>query len=266
MRDHRLPSRQDPDPAAPVENPFRGMEVATRYAAARPDLHRLVTELLAHRVPKPRRALDLGAGTGLSTRALRGFAEIVVGVDSSADMLRARSESLGSYVLAAAELLPFRDEAFDLATVASALHWFGGQALSEVARVLTPAAPLVVYDVWFRAEMADVTAFHGWATGGGLSRYASVPKHRHDTETLRAAGFEPLWDADLQREVEMTQSELVEYLMTHSERIATVRQGLETEAEQRLALLEGLAPFFAGAATRRLAFGIDVDVFQERSI
>ena len=137
MRDHRRASRQDPDPAAPVENPFRGMAVATRYAAARPDLHRLVIELLAHRVPS-HAVLDLGAGTGLSTRALRGFAEIVVGVDSSADMLRARSESLGSYVLAAAELLPFRDEAFDLATVASALHWFGGQALGEVARVLTP--------------------------------------------------------------------------------------------------------------------------------
>lgn len=64
----------------------------------------------------------------------------------------------------------------------------------------------------------------------------------------------------------MTHPELVEYLMTHSERIAAVRHGLETEAGQRLALLEGLAPFFAGAATRRLAFGIDVDVFQERSL
>jgi ubiquinone/menaquinone biosynthesis C-methylase UbiE len=54
---------------------------------------------------------------------LRGFAEIVVGVDSSGDMLRARSESLGSYVLAAAVLLPFRDDASDLATVASVLYW-----------------------------------------------------------------------------------------------------------------------------------------------
>jgi ubiquinone/menaquinone biosynthesis C-methylase UbiE len=217
-------------------------------------------------MPQPHRALDLGAGTGLSTRALSGFAETVVGVDSSPDMLRARPESLDSYVLATAEVLPFRDDAFDLVTVASALHWFGREALSEVARVLTPGGPLVVYDVWFRGEMADVAAFHEWATGGGLSRYASVPKHRHDPETLHAAGFDRLWDEDLQCEVEMSQSELVDYLMTHSERIAAVRQGLETEAEQLSALSEGLAPFFAGAATRRLAFGIDVDVFEERDI
>jgi ubiquinone/menaquinone biosynthesis C-methylase UbiE len=192
---------------------------------------------------------------------LHGFAEIVVGVDSSADMLRAPPESLDSSVLAKAELLPFRDDAFDLVTVASALHWFGRQALSEVARVLTPGGSLVVYDVWFRAKMADVPAFRDWATGGGLSRYASVPKHRHSTETLRTAGFEHMWDADLKSEVELTRSELVEYLMTHSERIAAVRDGLETEAEQRVALSEGLAPFFAGAETRRLSFGIDVDVF-----
>ena len=263
VRDHRWPNRQDPDPAAVVENPFHGRAVATRYAASRPDLHRFVIELLAGRLPKARRALDLGAGTGLSTMALRGFADILVGVDSSEDMLRARSDAHGLYVLAPAELLPFRDDVFDLVTVASALHWFGGEALTEIARVLTHGAMLVVYDVWFRAEMAGVTEFHEWATGEGLSRYASVPKHRHDATTLLAAGYEQLWDADLGREVEMTQSELVEYLMTHSERIAAVRKGLETEAEQREALSEGVAPFFGGAGTRRLAFGIDVDVFQK---
>jgi hypothetical protein len=125
---------------------------------------------------------------------------------------------------------------------------------------------LVVYDVWFRAEMADVTEFHEWATGEGLSRYTSVPKHQHDTKTLRAAGFGNLWDADVRREVEMTQAELVEYLMTHSERIASVRHGLETEAEQRLALSKGVAPYFAGTATRWLGFGIDVDVFEKRNV
>jgi ubiquinone/menaquinone biosynthesis C-methylase UbiE len=265
MRDHRWPNRQDPDPTARVENPFRGRAVAARYAAARPDLHRLAIELLAGRVPKPDHALDLGAGTGLSTRALLGFAETVVGIDTSEEMLQRRSESRGYYVLAAAEVLPFRDDVFDLATIASALHWFGREALAEVARVLRPGGSLVVYDVWFPAEMNGVAGFHEWATGEGLSRYVAAPRYGHDRETLQAAGFEYLWDADLRREVEMTQPELVAYLMTHSDRIAAVRQGLESEAEQRAMLSQGIGPFFAGEATRWLAFGIDVDVFEERN-
>jgi ubiquinone/menaquinone biosynthesis C-methylase UbiE len=261
MRDHHWRDRQDADPAAPVVNPFHGSAVAARYASARPDLHRPVVEMLAAREPKPLRALDLGVGTGLSTRALRGFAEVVVGVDASADMLRARPDSLDSYVLAMAEMLPFRDDTFDLVTVASALHWFGEQALAEVARVLTIGSSLAIYDVWFPAEMAGVPSFHGWATGEGLSRYAPVPKHRHDTETLHAAGFERVWDAELRREVEMTELGLVAYLMTHSERIAAVQRGLETEAEQRTALTDGLDPFFADVPARTLVFGIDIDLF-----
>jgi ubiquinone/menaquinone biosynthesis C-methylase UbiE len=180
-------------------------------------------------------------------------------------MLQRRSESRGYYVLAAAEVLPFRDDVFDLATIASALHWFGREALAEVARVLRPGGSLVVYDVWFPAEMNGVAGFHEWATGEGLSRYVAAPRYGHDRETLQAAGFEYLWDADLRREVEMTQPELVAYLMTHSDRIAAVRQGLESEAEQRAMLSQGIGPFFAGEATRWLAFGIDVDVFEERN-
>jgi ubiquinone/menaquinone biosynthesis C-methylase UbiE len=262
MRDHRWPNRQEADPASPVENPFRGQVVAGRYAAARPNLHPLVIELLAGRLPRPRRALDVGAGTGLSTTALHGFAEMVVGIDSSEEMLRARSDSRGYYVLAAAELLPFRSHFFNLVTAASALHWFEREAIEEVARVLESDGALVVYDVWFPAEMPEVPAFHEWATGEELSRYRSVPRHQHDQDTLRAAGFEHLWSADLRRDVEMRQADLVEYLMTHSERIAAVQLRLETEAEQRSALSEGIAPFFVDAATRRLVFGIDVDVFQ----
>jgi ubiquinone/menaquinone biosynthesis C-methylase UbiE len=133
-----------------------------RYASARPNLHYHVTPILLERVPQPRRALDLGCGTGLSTGALRGFATVVVGVDASNDMLATRTEHTALYVLAAAERLPFVERSVDLVTVASAIHWFKREAIAEVARVLIAAGWLVVYDVWFRAEMADVpSSRHG---------------------------------------------------------------------------------------------------------
>jgi ubiquinone/menaquinone biosynthesis C-methylase UbiE len=108
MRTHRWTHRPGPDPDAPVINPFATRTVAKRYASARPNLHHHVTPILLERVPQPRRALDLGCGTGLSTGALRGFATVVVGVDASNYMLATRTEHTALYVLAAAERSPFR--------------------------------------------------------------------------------------------------------------------------------------------------------------
>src|SRR3954470_24399043 len=94
----------------PAENPFIGASVAARYAAARPALHDEALRLIASRIPRAHRALDMGCGTGLSTRAARSVADLVVGVDRSSDMLREVDRAPGTpYVLAAAERLPFGD-------------------------------------------------------------------------------------------------------------------------------------------------------------
>lgn len=125
MESHRWAHRPDPDPDATVVNPFSTPAIAKRYAFARPNLHHHVTPILLRRVlPQRRRALDLGYGTGLSTAALTGFANTVVGADASEDMLAARTDDVALYVLAAAERLPFADQSFDLVTIASAIHWF----------------------------------------------------------------------------------------------------------------------------------------------
>jgi SAM-dependent methyltransferase len=206
--------------------------------------------------------LDLGCGTGLSTGALRGFATVVVGVDASNDMLATRTEHTALYVLAAAERLPFADESFDLVTVASAIHWFQPEAIAEVARVLIAAGWLVVYDVWFRAEMADVPQFETWMKGDGSSRYRPVAKHEYDDAALAHAGVERAWETELRREVAMSRDALVEYLMTHSERIAAIRHGLETESEQHRFLAEGIMPFYENVLTRRVAFGIQIEGYR----
>jgi hypothetical protein len=60
----------------------------------------------------------------------------------------------------------------------------------------------------------------------------------------------------------MTLDELVAYLMTHSERIAAVESGHESEEEQRTLLASGVAPYFRGAHRRTLVFGIKVELFE----
>ena len=256
------PERQAPADA-PVVNPFGGEAVAARYERARPSLHQHVGRLLADKLPRVRRALDIGCGTGLSTHALTSFANTVIGIDVSEAMLRQRATHDGEhYVQAAAERLPFRDGTFELATIASSIHWFEPDAIEEVGRALTSRAHVCVYDVWFRGEMLDVDAFARWMTQVCEPRYRRVPKHDYGVETMAAVGFLPVWEEDLEFHVAMPLDQLVDYLMTHSERIAAVRGGIETEAQQRAFLTEGLDQFFSDRDDRQLGFGIEVELFE----
>lgn len=229
-----------------VVNPFIGRIVATRYAQARPGLHHHVVALLAQSLPRPHHVIDVGCGTGLSTEPLTSFARVVVGVDVSEEMLRARVRGgRAHYVGARAEQLPFREETFELATTASAVHWFGPEAMGEIGRVLRPSAWLVVYDEKFRAEMLGAGAFAVWMRDECGPRYGSVSRNELTPENVASIGFAPDWEEELRFDVPMTLEALVAYLMTHSERIAAVRERRETEAQQEEYLTEALRPFFA---------------------
>jgi SAM-dependent methyltransferase len=243
-------------------NPFVGASVAARYADARPPLHAHAVRLLAERIPPVHRAIDLGCGTGLSTEPLASVADLVVGVDVSEDMLaNARRGSTARYVRARAESLPFSDRVFDLATIASAIHWFDREATAELGRVLGPAAALAVYDVWFRAEMKGVAGFADWMKTMSADRYPPVAKNRFTPASLEEIGFGPAWHDDIRVDVPITRDSLVAYLMTHSERIAAVREGRETEVQQMRFLTDGLSPIFHDASIREVGFGIEIEVF-----
>lgn len=248
-----------------VLNPFVGRGVAVRYARARPALHHHVAQLLLARGPRARRALDLACGTGLSTTPLVAVAQRVVGVDVSSEMLALapRGERI-AYARAAAERLPFPDGTFDLATICSALHWFDAPALLELHRVLADDAALVVYDVWFPAEMVGEPRFAAWMAETCGPRYPSVPKRHDNLPALPDVGFRPTWSADPRYQVAMDRDALVGYLMTHSERVAAIEQDRETEAEQEAFLTKGLRPLFPPGAERMLVFGIFARAFRRQ--
>ena len=91
--------------------------------------------------------LDLAAGTGVSTSELARSGAYPVGVDLSLGMLQAGRRTRTVNLLAGDALrLPFRDGAFDAATISFGLRNVQDTraALDELARVTRPGGRLVV--------------------------------------------------------------------------------------------------------------------------
>jgi len=85
--------------------------------------------------------LDIGCGTGISSRELSNAGFRVTGVDIDPAMLNLaqKEDSDITYMLAPAHNLPFTDNQFDIVTAFTAFHWFNTEeALSEIKRVLKP--------------------------------------------------------------------------------------------------------------------------------
>ena len=87
------------------------------------------------------RVLDVGAGTGIATRALIARQANVVAIDSGREVLRratARTPGLAA-VVADGAVLPLRSNAVDLVCFAQSWHWLNETTrVAEVHRVLRP--------------------------------------------------------------------------------------------------------------------------------
>ncbi len=85
--------------------------------------------------------LDLGCGTGISSRQLAEHGFIVTGSDYDERMIEEAKASSAKYQItyhaAPANTLPFTDNSFDLITAFSAFHWFcDSSSIQEIKRVL----------------------------------------------------------------------------------------------------------------------------------
>jgi len=179
-------------------------EVAGDYDAFRPayppELYDLVEQTVGRLAD--RRVLDLGAGTGLATRALRERGARVVSADLGFGMIQLlRSQDCGREpaVVARAERLPFRAGSFDVVTSATAWHWFDGAATAaEVRRVTDGRGWLGLW--WGNAELSDDVdwelaqgeVFARWDLGSHPVSADPTALARGYADVLREAG---LWVA-----------------------------------------------------------------------
>ncbi len=221
--------------------------MAPRYAAVRPDLHSKVVAYLQQLVaaaPPLRAALDVGCGTGLSTRPLRAVAERVVGLDPAPSMLREAQLTNGaSYVRGHAEALPFGDAAFGLLTIGCAYHWCDTRVfLAEAVRVLDPQGLLLIYDSFFLGESPRSSALLDWLSSQHWPRLPQTPRNPLPEPGMSPhPSFELVSSCFLETWVPMSRGVLLTYLTTQSGVVASVESGERSLEHIESRLLSGLS-------------------------
>jgi ubiquinone/menaquinone biosynthesis C-methylase UbiE len=126
---------------------------AEDYDTYRPKPPTILKEILLTLVQKPRANLvvDLGSGTGLSTKFWTDVADSVVGIEPNDDM-RSRAESMTkelnvSYRKGLSSQTDLDNGTADIVTCSQSLHWMEPQAtFAEVARILRRDGVFAAYD------------------------------------------------------------------------------------------------------------------------
>lgn len=126
---------------------------AAHYDRYRPSPPRALLESLLQlaRIDRAALVVDLGAGTGLSTRAWADLADRVVGVEPNLAM-RVEAEALTGasnveFVAAFAQDTGLPSGAADIVTCSQSLHWMEpAPTFAEAARLLRPGGVFAAYD------------------------------------------------------------------------------------------------------------------------
>ncbi len=129
------------------------MGFADVYDRYRPEPPEPLASILAQfaSVTLPRLVVDLGCGTGISTRYWADKAVEVIGVDPSADMLREAEVQKSApnirYQVGFGHSTGLPGGQADIVTCSQSFHWMDPEpTLAEVARLLRPGGVFAAYD------------------------------------------------------------------------------------------------------------------------
>jgi SAM-dependent methyltransferase len=175
---------------------FRGF--ADLYDGVRPVPPPALAELLVDYCGRrPRLVVDLGSGTGLSTRWAATWADHIVGVEPSDDMraaARRQSTANVSYVAGWSHDTGLAASGADVVVAVQALHWMEPEpTFREVARILGPGGVLAAIDCDWPPVVGDHVAERAW---DACRRHIRVFESRLAAGVTGAALRAPVGDQD----------------------------------------------------------------------
>jgi len=134
-----------------VPNLDRFSGIADVYDQFRPKVPAAFADLLIQLVGAPNWVVDVGCGTGLSTRIWAGRAAQIIGIEPNQDMReeaeRRTTDTNIRYQDGIGAKTGLPDGNADIVTVSQALHWMEPEpTFAEVARILRPGGVLAAID------------------------------------------------------------------------------------------------------------------------
>lgn len=230
---------------------FTDQNEAKRYLQSRPYFHPIAIERakevmgIEDTLPI---GIDVACGTGQSTSALSGIAKRVVGFDISWNMLAtAERNKMSQFIQARAEAIPLQSGSVPIISCALAFHWFDReQFFGEAWRVLNNEGWLFIYNNGFKGIMRENPLFSNWGQQVYGKRFPVPPRDSRSitSEVVRQLGFEFVKEDSYENDVSFTPEELVAYLSTQTNVVATIQQGRETLESASNWLLNQVSLFF----------------------
>jgi len=231
------------------------METMARgYATARPPVHPLIVAEAYRSLGwsgRAARALDVGCGAGVSTKALADIAKERFGIEPAAAMLRwGREVAPGAqFAVGAAEALPVRDRSIDLMTAAGSLNYVDlSLFFPEARRVLRPRGALLVYDFSPGKSLRHTSELDEWFA----SFEQRYPPPRNEAKLLNpeilaqfASGFEMRTSRSFEIGLPLSPDFYLDYVLTETNVAAAVHVGTPLE-KIRSWCADTLAPIWRG--------------------
>ncbi len=203
--------------------------------------------------------LDVGCGTGLSTKALKLICDKVTGTDISPEMIRVcnelyKNEEYEFYVAKAEETI-IPECKYDIVTAAGVINWVNKERfLENLNQVTALNAQIIIYDFWITDKMTANAAYTVWYNNQYLQKFPKPPRQENIWQQSDLPGnfvmekqifYDMTYDFDLE--------DFVDFMMIQSNVNVPVERGETTVEEVKNWMYKTLSSIFQGE-TKTLVF------------